>query len=63
MNPKRAEKRYNRQMIGTFLRGSRLLFLLSMLASALAALAGKAVRFDSWVPVSDMEQAVSDFLS
>lgn len=39
MDLKRAEKRYNRQMIGAFLRGSRLLFLLSMLASALAALA------------------------
>ena len=39
MDPRRAEKRYNRQMIGAFLRGSRLLFLLSMLASALAALA------------------------
>ena len=39
MDPKRAEKRYNRQMISAFLRGSRLFFLLSMLASALAALA------------------------
>ena len=43
MDPKRAEKRYNRQMIGAFLRGSRLLFLLSMLASALAALADMVV--------------------
>ncbi len=32
-------KQYNRRMIGRFLRGSRLFFVLSMLASALAALA------------------------
>ncbi|MBR1457507.1 MAG: ABC transporter ATP-binding protein [Oscillospiraceae bacterium] len=39
MNEKREEKRYNRRMLSGFLRGSRGLFLLSMLTSALSALA------------------------
>ena len=39
MNRSTADTLFNRRMLRDFLRGSRLFFLLSMLASALSALA------------------------